>query len=396
MFQHCLKVTKIDVSSFNTSKVTNMARMFWDCSSLTELDLSSFNTQKVTDMNTMFQNCLRIIKLDIRSFNTSKVTNMCDLFHGMQSLEYLDISSFKTSNVTDMQGMFKNCYSLKELDLSHFNTSKVTLMGGMFWGCHSLENLDLSSFKTSKVESMRYMFANCCFQKLDLSSFNATNADKAYMFSLSEISIITLGPKFKKIPKKADLSNGSYGWSMGAPNTERISGDEEYAVITNSGTNTYYKIAHFENFNMEMKGAESPQYQTKLEVHLQFGDTWGPDGHRIEGNYIPYTMKYTWYRDKNVIPNATDRSYVCTKEDIGKVISFTVTDADGIYKGEARISTKSPVRKAERFAPSGLQGYDCSEMGANESAGWTGSSERKCSHFGYIKVWADAYRKSVR
>ena len=47
------KATTLNLSSFNTSRVTNMANMFQN-TQVTELDLSSFDTSNVTDMSGMF------------------------------------------------------------------------------------------------------------------------------------------------------------------------------------------------------------------------------------------------------------------------------------------------------------------------------------------------------
>ena len=60
MFDYCDKLTSIDLSNFDTSKVENMYAMFSDCHSLTELDLSSFDTSKVINMSYMFDNCPRL------------------------------------------------------------------------------------------------------------------------------------------------------------------------------------------------------------------------------------------------------------------------------------------------------------------------------------------------
>lgn len=57
MFFNCNKLTTLDVSNFNTQKVTNMGSMFAYCSSLTSLDVSNFDTQTATTMEDMFQNC---------------------------------------------------------------------------------------------------------------------------------------------------------------------------------------------------------------------------------------------------------------------------------------------------------------------------------------------------
>ena len=176
MFQQCRSLKTLDLSNFNTSKVTGMGSMFIGCSSLTSLDLSSFNTSKVTNMKWMFQNCDSLTTLDLSNFNTSKVINMSSIFEYCTSLTSLDLSSFDTSKVTNMSYMFQHCNSLTTLDLSSFDTSNVTSMGHMFDSCNSLTTLDLSSFDTSKVTNMSYMFLDCnSLTSLDLSSFNTSN-----------------------------------------------------------------------------------------------------------------------------------------------------------------------------------------------------------------------------
>ena len=53
MFLECYNITSIDLTNFNTSKVTNMQRMFESCC-FTNIDLSNFNTSNVTNMQSMF------------------------------------------------------------------------------------------------------------------------------------------------------------------------------------------------------------------------------------------------------------------------------------------------------------------------------------------------------
>ena len=128
------KGSKLDLSNFDTSKVTNMSDMFEHCNKLKELDLSKFDTSKVTDMNGMFYACSSLKELDLSKFDTSKVTNMCCMFGWCRNLKELDLSNFDTSQVTDMRSMFKGCEKLEKLDISNFNTSKVTDMRDMFMG----------------------------------------------------------------------------------------------------------------------------------------------------------------------------------------------------------------------------------------------------------------------
>ena len=77
MFNEC-QAQSLDLSSFDTSNVTNMYNMFWCCQAQS-LDLSSFNTSNVTNMEYMFCHC-KAQSIDLSSFNTNKVTDMCAMF----------------------------------------------------------------------------------------------------------------------------------------------------------------------------------------------------------------------------------------------------------------------------------------------------------------------------
>lgn len=212
MFSSCTSLETLDLSSFNTEKVTNMVTMFENskhlrslklpkgfigssvtdlkatfigCESLTELDLSGSNSENVTNMSEMFYGCKALSKLDLTSFKTGQVTTMENMFCDCSTLETLDVSSFNTENVTTMVGMFNNCSSLRSLDLPVFNTANVTKMVAMFQKCSSLQSLDLSSFNTRKVTQMQSMFAGCTnLESIDLSSFDTDNmTDMVAMFA---------------------------------------------------------------------------------------------------------------------------------------------------------------------------------------------------------------------
>ena len=149
----------LDLSNFDTSRVTDMSYMFFGTSSLTTLNLSNFDTSKVTDMQYMFIDMHSLTTLDLSSFDTSKVTNMHAIFSLMPNLTTLNLSNFNTSNVTDMQAMFAGMHSLTTLNLSNFNTSKVTNMSFMLNDMPNLTSLDLSSFDTSQVTNMEFILA---------------------------------------------------------------------------------------------------------------------------------------------------------------------------------------------------------------------------------------------
>lgn len=159
MFDHCDRLTKLDVSGFDTSRVTTMFGMFYECGSLQELDLSGFDTSNVTDMGFLFCECESLTSLDVSSFDTSNVTNMRAVFNGCRALEVLDVGGFDTSRADTMRAMFCNCTALRELNLTGFDTSNVTSMSYMFYQCSGLAQLDITNFRTSKVTDMSYMFA---------------------------------------------------------------------------------------------------------------------------------------------------------------------------------------------------------------------------------------------
>ena len=165
IFMKCNNLLELDLSNFDTSKVTNMSRMFYDNSNLIELDLSNFDTSQVTDMSYMFYVTSNLTELDLSSFDTSKVTNMSGMFDGayMEPMKLEKIifgEKFNTSNVTNMSRMFYACANLQTLDLSGFDTSNVTDMSMMFVKCEKLTNLNLTSFDTSKVTKYDVMFQN--------------------------------------------------------------------------------------------------------------------------------------------------------------------------------------------------------------------------------------------
>ena len=188
MFIGMHNLTNLDLSSFDTSKVAYMGYMFSGVSKLTSLNLSNFDTSQVTDMRYMFSGMSSITSLNLSNFNTSKVTNMKGMFSKINNLISLNLSGFNTSNVTDMSGMFSGLPNLAKLDLSSFDVSNVTDMSGMFYEASNLSVLNLSNFNTSRVTNMEAMFYNMVsLTSLDLSSFNTPEVtNMSNIFSLSD------------------------------------------------------------------------------------------------------------------------------------------------------------------------------------------------------------------
>jgi surface protein len=82
MFYYCDGLRNLNLSSFDTSNVTNMSKMFLGCINLTRLNLSSFDTSNVTDMNRMFYNCQGLQTIYISTlFDVMDVTNFSYMFY---------------------------------------------------------------------------------------------------------------------------------------------------------------------------------------------------------------------------------------------------------------------------------------------------------------------------
>ena len=170
MFTLCSGLTSLDLSSFNTSNVTEMNSMFSGCSGLTTLNVSNFNTTNVTYMSGMFQNCSGLTSLDLSGFNTANVTHIDWMFRGCSGLTSLELSNFDTSNAVDMSEMFRGCTGLTSLDLSSFNTSNVKYdansynygIQSMFSGCSALTTIWVGdNWTTANLTESADVFTNC-------------------------------------------------------------------------------------------------------------------------------------------------------------------------------------------------------------------------------------------
>lgn len=56
-FNYCESLNSVNLSKFDTSKVTSMNYMFYNCRKLTSLNIASFDTQQCKSFNYIFENC---------------------------------------------------------------------------------------------------------------------------------------------------------------------------------------------------------------------------------------------------------------------------------------------------------------------------------------------------
>ena len=63
-------------------------------------------------MNSLFYNCSSLKELNLSSFNTNKVTNIDNMFNGYSSFKELNISNFNTENKPKVEGILEGSHTL--------------------------------------------------------------------------------------------------------------------------------------------------------------------------------------------------------------------------------------------------------------------------------------------
>ena len=160
---------------------SNTTCWFYGLENLTEIEnINYLNTSKSTNMEFMFFGCEKLTKIDVSGFDTNNVTSMWAMFSLCRNLIEVDVSGFNTNKVTNMQQMFQACNSVQKLDLKSFNTANVTTMSAMFINCNSLTKIDVSNFDTRKVNSSRQMFDKITCPIYTGDNWTLTEADTAY------------------------------------------------------------------------------------------------------------------------------------------------------------------------------------------------------------------------
>lgn len=118
MFFSCSSIRTIDVSKFDTRNIKGCQAMFTDCKSLISINgLSNWNTSNVTSFNNMFQGCVSLETIDLTSFDTSKGIDFFMMLYGCTSIKSLDISNFDTSQAKRMTNIFGAMTALQEISL---------------------------------------------------------------------------------------------------------------------------------------------------------------------------------------------------------------------------------------------------------------------------------------
>ena len=150
---------------YSDEAITNMESMFRSNTTFNDPDISSWDTSLVTDMNNMF-NSASAFNQDISSWDTSLVTSMFYMFASATSFNQ-PIGSWDVSAVTEMTAMFRVASAFNQ-DIGSWDVSSALFMNGMFQFA-TVFNQDLSGWCVTNISTEPSNFSNG--SALDLANY---------------------------------------------------------------------------------------------------------------------------------------------------------------------------------------------------------------------------------
>lgn len=175
MFNGCSSLTSLDVSGFQTGKITNFGSMFFGCSSLESLDVSGWDTSSGVLFTGTFMNCTSLNSLDVSGFRVQNAESLSLMFRNCSSLQHLDVSKWDVSSSTDDSGMFSGCSVLEYLDVSGWDISRNTTLFMTFMSCNALQVDGVENWDVSHVTTLNRTFTGVTNDLLDLSKWDTSS-----------------------------------------------------------------------------------------------------------------------------------------------------------------------------------------------------------------------------
>lgn len=118
MFGYCEKLEKI-IANFNFKMIKGMAFMFDCCTKLSEVDLTHSDLSRVFDFGYMFFKCEGLKKISFSQGVWQKAKLTLSMFDNCKALERLNLPDVILNDVIRSYAMFDDCDSLKEIYMEH-------------------------------------------------------------------------------------------------------------------------------------------------------------------------------------------------------------------------------------------------------------------------------------
>ena len=142
-----------------------MASMFQGCDSLSSIDISNFDTSRVTTMANLFNGCNSLSSINLSNFDTYNVNDMGQMFYGCNSLIYIDLSNFNMINCYSYHGFFSNINNIRYINL--FNFKNDIIIGDSFYGSGNIHFV----CQSEQIINTQNSF-NCCNYNFDYDECN--------------------------------------------------------------------------------------------------------------------------------------------------------------------------------------------------------------------------------
>ena len=149
-----------DISTWDTSKVTQMASLFRFIplqpnqhvpgADTFNDDISNWNVSNVTTMYSMFEGAAQFNQ-DLGNWNVSNVIDMEAMFNGASNFEQ-DLSNWNVSGVKLNHLMFKNAISFSATGLENWNLSSIETIGGQNLSYDMLKNANVNQNQKDLLE----------------------------------------------------------------------------------------------------------------------------------------------------------------------------------------------------------------------------------------------------
>ena len=160
------------ISGWDTSKVTDMSKLFLDAHTFNE-PLNNWDVSNVTNMHAMFDNAYAFNQ-PLNNWDVGNVTDMSEMFSSMEALAFNQpIGNWDVRNVTDMSGMFSDAKAFNQ-PIGDWNVSNVTLMDVMFNGADNF-NQPIGNWDVSGVTDMSNMFSETINFNQNINNWNVSN-----------------------------------------------------------------------------------------------------------------------------------------------------------------------------------------------------------------------------
>ncbi len=347
-FNYFNKITKLDLSMWDVSKVKSMICTFGRCWGLTELNISTWTFESATTMGMTFCG-MNIEELDISSANLRKCTsfdrtfsydgsysryqikkiilpenfqvadkcNFSKMFYKQSELIDVNIGELKANNPQKMTEMFTDCKLLTDIDLSgitgtaeytkNSDTNKNAVFNNMFSGCKALKTIDMSGYEGPiKFKDNNAPFKGCesllslDFAKINTASGSVTDlSDKSNLFAdCPDFSWIRLSDKWPASDKIGSTMPIKGTWKkLDDPDKGLEKSNEElFRTFQSSYEGTWGAMAV-----ITFKGnGGSPSFQTVNGIKNDI-ITFGPELTATRGGYD----FAGWWPDKTAEPEGT-------------------------------------------------------------------------------------------